>query len=123
VAEALLLLKDGPSWNQLASAEQAKVTLLMEALGFAGNYTYNDANNFSSGICGYGDFSKTNNPNYQDGYVDVELAAVQYFGAQAWDAMLESSNDAAFTAQLDAAVLTNAGGCYATVGPGRQRGD
>ncbi len=116
VAEALLLLKDGPSWNQVPAAEQAKVTLLMEALGFAGNYTYNDANNFSSGICGFGDFSKTNNPNYQDGYVDVELAAIQFFGAQAWDTMLANFNDASFTAQLDTAGLTNAGGCYATVG-------
>ena len=116
VAQALLLLKDGPSWNQVPSAEQAKVTLLMEALGFAGNYTYNDANNFSSGICGFGDFSKTNNPNYQDGYVDVELAAIQYFGAQTWDTMLQNFNDATFTAALDAAGLTNAGGCYATVG-------
>jgi hypothetical protein len=116
VAEALLLLKDGPSWNQVPAAEQAKVTLLMEALGFAGNYTYNDANNFSSGICGFGDFSKTNNPNYQDGYVDVELAAIQFFGAQAWDTMLANFNDASLTAQLDAAGLTNAGGCYATVG-------
>jgi hypothetical protein len=116
VAEALLLLKDGPSWNQVPSAEQAKVTLLMEALGFAGNYTYNDANNFSSGICGFGDFSKTNNPNYQDGYVDVELAAIQYFGAQAWDTMLQNFNDATFAAQLDAAGLTNAGGCYTIAG-------
>jgi hypothetical protein len=116
VAEALFLLKDGPSWSQVPAAEQSKVTLLMEALGFAGNYTYNDANNFSSGICGYGDFSKTNNPNYQDGYVDVELAAIQFFGAQAWDTMLANFNDASFTAQLDAAGLTNAGGCYATVG-------
>ena len=88
----------------------------MEALGSAGNYTYNDANLFSSGICGFGDFSKTNNPNYQDGYVDVELAAIQFFGAQAWDTMLENFNDATFTAQLDAAGLTNSGGCYATVG-------
>jgi Cellulose binding domain len=116
VAEALLLLKNGPAWAELPAADQAKVTLLEEAMGFAGNYTYNDANNFSSGICGFGDFSKTNNPNYQDGYVDVELAAIQFFGASTWDAMLASFNDATFTAQLDAAGLTNAGGCYATVG-------
>jgi hypothetical protein len=117
VAEALLLLKkNGPAWAGLPAADQAKVALLEEAMGFAGNYTYNDASSFSSGICGFGDFSKTNNPNYQDGYVDVELAAIQFFGAPTWDAMLASFNDAAFTAQLDAAGLANAGGCYATVG-------
>lgn len=117
VAEALLLLKNGPAWNQLSAAEQDKVALLEAAMGYAGNYTYNDANNFSSGICGFGDFSKTNNPNYQDGYVDVELAAIQFFGATTWDTMLTDFNDASFTAELDSAGLTNAGGCYATVGP------
>jgi Cellulose binding domain len=116
VAEALLLLKNGPAWSELSAAEQSKVALLEAAMGYAGNYTYNDANNFSSGICGFGDFSKTNNPNYQDGYVDVELAAIQFFGAATWDTMLTGFNDATFTAELDAAGLTNAGACYATAG-------
>jgi Cellulose binding domain len=116
VAEALLLLQHGPAWTELSAAEQDKVELLEAAMGYAGNYTYNDANNFSSGICGFGDFSKTNNPNYEDGYVDVELAAIQFFGAQEWDTMLSDFNDATFTAELDAAGLTNAGGCFATVG-------
>jgi len=116
VADALVLLKNGPAWHQLPADEQAKVTLLMEALGYAGNYTYNDANNFSSGLCGYGNFSKTNNPNYQDGYVSVELAAIQYFGAADWDKMLAGFNDAAFLTRLQAAGLTNAARCYATAG-------
>jgi Cellulose binding domain len=116
VAEALLLLKNGPAWSQLSATEQYKVALLEAAMGYAGNYTYNDANDFSSGICGFGDFSKTNNPNYQDGYVDVELAAILFFGPATWDTMLTDFNDATETAELDAAGLTNAGGCYATVG-------
>jgi Cellulose binding domain len=116
VAQALLLLKNGPAWNELSAAEQSKVTLLEAAMGYAGNYTYNDANNFSSGICGYGDFSKTNNPNYEDGYVDVELAAIEFFGPTTWDTMLTDFNDATVTSELDAAGLTNAGGCFATVG-------
>jgi hypothetical protein len=116
VAEALLLLKNGPAWNQLSAAEQYKVTLLEAAMGYAGNYTYNDANDFSSGICGYGDFNKTNNPNYQDGYVDVELAAIEFFGPATWGTMLTNFNDATVTSELDAAGLTNAGGCFATVG-------
>jgi hypothetical protein len=116
VADALVLLKNGPAWSQLPAGEQGKVTLLMEALGYAGNYTYNDASNFSSGLCGYGDFSKTNNPNYQDGYVDVELAAIQYFGATTWDKMLAGFNDASFIAQLQAAGFTNAAHCYSAAG-------
>jgi|GEM_PF-2825433 len=117
VADALVLLKHGPAWAKLGAGEQAKVSLLMEALGYAGNYTYNDANNFSSGLCGYGNFSKTNNPNYQDGYVGVELAAIQYFGAASWDAMLTGFNDAAFIARLRAAGLSNAAFCYTAAGP------
>ena len=116
VAQALLLLKNGPAWAELSATEQDKVTLLEAAMGYAGNYTYNDANSFSSGICGYGDFSKTNNPNYEDGYVDVELAAIEFFGPATWDTMLTDFNDATVTSELDAAGLTNAGGCFATAG-------
>jgi hypothetical protein len=116
VAQALLLLKNGPAWSQLPATEQSDVVLLEAAMGYAGNYTYNDANDFSSGICGFGDFNKTNNPNYQDGYVDVELAAILFFGLSTWDTMLTGFNDATETAELGAAGLTNAGGCYATVG-------
>jgi hypothetical protein len=116
VAHALLLLKNGPAWSELTSAEQNKVDLLEAAMGYGSNYTYNDANNFSSGICGFGNFSKTNNPNYRDGGVDTEIAAIEYFGASTWDTMLTNFNDATITAQLNAAGLTNAGGCFATAG-------
>jgi hypothetical protein len=116
VAQALLLLKNGPAWSQLTAAEQSNVTLLEAAMGYGGNYAYNDANDFSSGICGFGDFSKTNNPNYEDGYVDVEAAAIQFFGATTWDSMLAAFSDATEVSALDAAGLTNAGGCFATVG-------
>jgi Cellulose binding domain len=116
VAAALLLLKHGPAWGELSAAEQNKVSLLEAAMGYGGNYAYNDANDFSSGICGYGNFSKTNNPNYEDGYVDVELAAIQFFGPSTWDSMLAGFSDAAEVSALDAAGLTNAGGCFATVG-------
>jgi hypothetical protein len=116
VADALVLLKNGPAWVQLPAAEQAKVALLEEALGLAGNYTYNDANNVSSGLCGYGDFGKNYNPNYQDGYVDVELAAIQFFGPSAWNTMLTGFDYSAFTARLRAAGFTNAEQCFQAAG-------
>jgi hypothetical protein len=118
VAQALLLLKNGPAWSELTGAEQNKVNLLEAAMGYGSNYTYNDANNFSSGICGFGNFSKSNNPNYRDGGVDTEIAAIQYFGATTWDSMLSAFNDATVTSQLDSAGLTNAGGCFSTAGSG-----
>ncbi|HEX4787192.1 MAG TPA: cellulose binding domain-containing protein [Actinospica sp.] len=116
VAQALLLVRHGPAWPELGSAGQSKVSLLMAAMGYGGNYAYNDANDFSSGICGFGNFAKTNNPNYEDGYVDVELAVIEYFGAGTWDGMLAGFDDATEAAALDAAGLTNAGGCFGTVG-------
>ena len=116
VAQALLVLKGGPAWPELTSAEQNKVSLLEAAMGFGSNYTYNDANNFPSGICGFGNFSKTNNPNYRDGGVDAELAAIQFFGAAAWDGMLTSFNDGAEASKLSAAGLTNAAGCFTKLG-------
>ena len=116
VAEALLLVKNGPAWSKLTAAQQNKVTLLEAAMGYGGNYAYNDASDFSSGICGFGNFAKTNNPNYEDGYVDVELATIQFFGPSAWNAMLAAFSDAAEVSALDAAGLTNAGGCFATAG-------
>ncbi|HEY4022499.1 MAG TPA: cellulose binding domain-containing protein [Pseudonocardiaceae bacterium] len=116
VAQALLLLKNGPAWSELTSAEQNKVTLLEAAMGYGSNYAYNDASNFSSGICGFGNFKKTNNPNYSDGGVDTEIAVIQYFGASTWDSMLASFSDATETSQLNAAGLTNAGGCFKTLG-------
>jgi hypothetical protein len=117
VADALVLVKNGPAWAQLPAAEQAKVALLEEALGLAGNYTYNDASNFSSGLCGYGNFAKNNNPNYQDGYVGVELAAIQFFGPSAWDGLLTGFDYPAFTARLRAAGFSNAERCYQAAGP------
>ena len=91
-------------------------------MGYGSNYAYNDANSYSSGICGFGNFSKTNNPNYRDGGVDAEIAAIAYFGASTWDSMLTSFNDATETSALDAAGLTNAGGCFKTVGSGGNSG-
>jgi hypothetical protein len=116
VAQALLLVRNDPAWNQLTAAQQHAVDLLEAALGYGGDYAYNDANDFSSGLCGYGDFSKTDNPNYEDGYVDVELAAIQYFGPAVWNQMLAAFNDADEVAALTGAGLVNAAGCFATAG-------
>lgn len=118
VAQALLLVKNGPAWTKLSTSDQNKITLLEAAMGYGSNYAYNDANSFDSGICGFGNFAKTNNPNYRDGGVDTEIAAIQFFGATTWDNMLTSFSDATVTSQLNAAGLTNAGGCFATVGTG-----
>lgn len=112
-AQALLLARNEPEiWNQLTPAQQAKVCLLMEALAVAGNYDFNDANNFKADLdyslegsqC---KFNKVNNPNYREGYVNVVIAASQYFGATALNAFFTSFNFTTFTQQLQAAGFTN----------------
>jgi hypothetical protein len=112
-AEALLLARREPEiWHQLTPVQQAKVSLLMAALAIAGNYNFNDANNFKAdldyalegGAC---KFNKINNPNYREGYVNVVIAASQYFGAIALNALFTSFNFTIFTRQLQAAGFTN----------------
>lgn len=112
-AQGLLLARNEPTvWNQLSSTAQSKVNLLMQALAIAANYDYNDANNFKSDLdyalegnqCKFG---KTYNPNYREGYVNVMIAAAQYFGASALNSFFTSFNYTTFEQQLQSAGFTN----------------
>lgn len=115
VAQALALVYNDSIWGQLSSSTQSKVNLVMQALAVAANYDFNDANNYkadpdnrldpSSNNC---KFNKTNNPNYREGYVNVMLAASQFFGgATNLNNFLTSFNFTSFTGQLQSAGLTN----------------
>jgi len=80
--QGLLYIRTTPAlWNSLTAAEQAKADILMKSLAIAGNWGFNDANNFSTGLGGQGNFHKTNNPNYVQSYLSVELACSIYFGS------------------------------------------
>ncbi|HEY4026238.1 MAG TPA: hypothetical protein VGO86_07385 [Candidatus Dormibacteraeota bacterium] len=117
VAQALLLARQEPNvWNGLSAPDQAKVDDLMEALGIAGNWGFNDANDFRTGIGQFGNFKKTDNPNFREGYVGVEIAVIQYFGAARWDQMLGGFSYDAFTAKLQADGFTNIAGSWARAG-------
>jgi hypothetical protein len=117
VAQALLLVHhEANIWQRLAPTDQAKVDDLMEALGIGGNWGYNDANDFRTGVGQFGNFKKTDNPNYREGYVGVEIAAIQYFGADNWDQMLSSFDYDAFTARLQSDGFTNIAGSWAHAG-------
>jgi hypothetical protein len=117
VAQALLLARhEANVWDQLGPTEQAKVNDLMEAMGIGGNWGYNDANNFLTGVGQFGNFQKTNNPNYREGYVGVELAVIQYFGASSWDEMLGSFSYDTFVARLAVDGFTNITSSWANAG-------
>jgi hypothetical protein len=108
IAQAILLAKHEPSvWNRLTVAQKAKIDLLMEALAIAGNWQFNDKNDFHSDLDGICHFQKTNNPNYREGYVGIVIAASQYFGASQLNSVFTSFSYTSFTKQLQAAGFTN----------------
>ncbi len=108
--QGLLYIRTTPGlWNSLSAAEQGKADLLMKALAIAGNWGFNDANNFSTGLGGQGNFHKTNNPNYVQSYLSVELACSVYFGSAA-NCNTQAFANFSFTpfvGQLSAAGFTN----------------
>jgi hypothetical protein len=117
VAQALLLARHEPNvWGRLAASDQGRIDDLMQAMGVGGNWGYNDANNFATGIGQFGNFRKTDNPNYREGYVGVEVAVIQYFGAARWDQMLSSFSYDAMTAKLQADGFTNITASWAHAG-------
>ncbi len=108
IAQAILLAKHEPSvWNLLTVAQKVKIDLLMKALAIAGNWQFNDQNDFHSDLDGVCHFQKTNNPNYREGYVGIVIAASQYFGASQLNSVFTSFSYASFTKQLQAAGFTN----------------
>ncbi|MDD4225095.1 MAG: hypothetical protein PHU98_01810 [Mariniphaga sp.] len=67
-------------WSQFSNAEKEKLDLLMEALAIAGNYCQNSSNNVHRGLYQAFSWRKGWNPNHQEGYVGVMVAAHIYFG-------------------------------------------
>jgi hypothetical protein len=107
IAQALALVRSDSIWSQLSASTQSKVNLVMQALAIAANYDFNDANNFKADLDGPCKFDKTFNPNYRNGYLNVMLAAGQYFGAANLNSFFTSFDFTSFTSQLQSAGLTN----------------
>lgn len=60
VAQTLLLVRhEANVWSSLSTVDQGKVDDLMEALGIGGNWAYNDANDFRTGMGQFGNFKNT----------------------------------------------------------------
>jgi hypothetical protein len=88
IAQAILLIKNTPIvWAALGSDGRAKADWLMAAMAVLGNWGFNDANNWLTGIGLVGNFAKTNNPNYSQGYLGVMMACILYFGQTGCDSL------------------------------------
>ncbi|MEO1573549.1 MAG: hypothetical protein AAFU65_01160 [Pseudomonadota bacterium] len=83
MAVALAFVRDTPAvWNALTAAQRDKLDWIMRGYAAAGNFAQNfdAANDDNSGLLGWGSYTKVANPNLQEGYVSVMIAAYYYFG-------------------------------------------
>src|SRR5581483_9981060 len=108
IANAFVLVKNTPSvWSQLTSAEQTKIDWLMKAMAIAGHFCFDDGNNFLTGLGHEGNFSKTSNPNYREGYVGVVIAADLYFGSAALNGIYTNFSFDTYISQFQTYGWTN----------------
>jgi hypothetical protein len=110
LAQSLTLAKNTPAvWEQLTADEINKCDWLMRALTVAGNYNQNFSN--SAQRCLLGEFTaahKRNNPNIQEGYVGIMIAAHEYFGGTAAvNSMLSEFNYDTYLATFENLGFTN----------------
>jgi hypothetical protein len=86
IAQAILLIRNTPVvWRALGPIGRAKADWLMAAMSVLSNWGFNDANDWKTGIGLAGNFAKTNNPNYSQGYLGVMMACILYFGQAGCD--------------------------------------
>ena len=91
VASALLLVKNTPVvYDELTADEKDRMDWLMRGLAIAGNWGFNDANDYRTGFDLMGNFGKGWNPNYRNTYLSIVLSASMYFGAEELDEIFTS---------------------------------
>ena len=102
-------------WNQLTTAEKAKIDLVMKAAFVASAFTTADSNPYIlAGTQQYSLDADSNldrnwNPNYREGMLGGVLVGMVYFGGPtAAAAVLDSYNHTQFVAELNANGLSNA---------------
>ena len=85
-ASAMLLIKNTEIiYSELSQDTIDRMDWLMKALAIAGNWGFNDANDYYTGISLQGNFNKYYNPNYKNTYLSIVLTAAMYFGNQELD--------------------------------------
>lgn len=108
IAQTFVLAKNTPSvWSQLTTTEKTKIDWLMKAMAIAGHFGFDDGNFYLTGLGNEGNFNKTSNPNYREGYVGVIVAASIYFGASTLDSIFTSFSYDTYIAQFQTYGYTN----------------
>ncbi len=108
VASALLLIKNTPVvYDELTADEKDRMDWLMRGLAIAGNWGYNDENNYSTGFDLMGNFGKGWNPNYRNTYLSVVLSASMYFGPEELDEIYTSFDYDTYIAKYEELGFTN----------------
>lgn len=86
ITASMVMAKNTPTvWNELTNSEKERIDWLMRAMAIAGNWGFNDLNDYKTGFNLTGNFRKTWNPNYRNAYLSVVISSAQYFGADALD--------------------------------------
>jgi hypothetical protein len=118
LAQSITLAKYTRSvWSKLSDSEKEKLDLLMKALAIAGNYCHNSQNSVHRGLYQAFNWRKGWNPNHQEGYVGVMVAAWIYFGGA--DAVNQVFKDFIFEdymAQFTAFGFENIKSCWQSSG-------
>ncbi len=120
-AQTLALAKYTPAvWDRLTTDEKARCDWLMKALTVAGNYCQNYDAHVRRCLFQTYNWRKSWNPNHQEGYVGVMIAAWFYFGGtDAVNAVLASFDYDQWTAALNGIGFTNITGCWQATGKDR----
>ncbi len=118
LAQSIAMAKYTKSvWSKLSNSEKDKIDLLMKALAIAGNYCQNSQNNVYKGLYQSFDWRKGWNPNHQEGYVGVMIAAWIYFGsADAVNKVFEDFNFEDYMAKFTAFGFENIKSCWQSTG-------
>ena len=117
VSAALLLVKNTPViYDELTQDEKDRMDLLEKCLAIAGNWGYNDENDYATGPDLKGNFGKTWNPNHRHSYLPTVLMGALYFGAEELDEIYTSFDYDAYMEQLEEYGFTNIIGAWSAAG-------
>ena len=118
LAQSIALAKNTQKiWGQFTQEEKEKLDLLMEALAIAGNYCQNTENEVSRGLYQSFNWRKGWNPNHQEGYVGIMVAAWIYFeGTNQVNSIFDNFNYNNYINGLQSAGFENIVACWQNTG-------
>lgn len=97
VALSMTIMRKTPHfWDSLTLGDRARCHWLMKALAVNGNWAFNDLNDYKTGLGEDGNFRKTHNPNYVQGYLGVMIGCSLYFGPDGCDSIFTSFSYSSF---------------------------